>query len=199
VFADDGLVGATPELLVRRSGANVTCRPMAGTVARDADAAALRSNKNSREHDYVASTVAAELERWCTDVVAADPAPASFADVTHLVTDVRGVVREEETSALDIARALHPTPAVAGTPRGAALHMIERLEPTERGNYAGPVGWVGAHGDGEFAVALRCAQIDDRHARLHAGAGIVAGSDPAAEWEETSVKFEPMLRALVRP
>jgi isochorismate synthase EntC len=94
---------------------------------------------------------------------------------------------------------LHPTPAIAGTPSDAALDAISTLEPAARGNYAGPVGWVGADGNGEYALALRCAQLDGRHARLHAGAGIVAGSDAEAEWEETSAKFEPMLRALVRP
>jgi menaquinone-specific isochorismate synthase len=200
VFADRGFVGATPELLVRRSGPDVTCRPMAGTVPRGVDAQQLvASRKDGVEHDVVAAAVIDELRRWCDDVVAAPAAPASFADVTHLVTEVRGRLARPSTSALDLARALHPTPAVAGTPRDEAVAAIAQLEPTERGKYAGPVGWVGAHGDGEFAVGLRCAQIDEHVARLHAGAGIVAGSDPDAEWDETSAKLEPMLRALVRP
>jgi len=200
VFADDGFVGATPELLVRRTGDAVTCRPMAGTVARGADASSLvASRKDGAEHDAVASAVVTELRRWCSDVIAAEAVPAEFADVTHLVTHVEARLRDDATNALDLARALHPTPAVAGTPRNAALAMIRSLEPTDRGKYAGPVGWVAPNGDGEFAVALRCAQIDGSHARLHAGAGIVAGSDAVAEWDETSAKFEPMLRALVRP
>lgn len=200
VFADGGFVGASPELLVRRTGVDVTCRPMAGTVTRDVGAGALlQSDKNGREHRAVARAVVDELDRWCTGVEAASPEAAQFADVTHLVTDVHGRVRDPSTSALDLARALHPTPAVAGTPRPAAVGLIERLEATPRGNYAGPVGWVGAGGDGAFAVGLRCAQIDAHEARLHAGAGIVAGSDAAAEWDETTAKFEPMLRALVRP
>ena len=105
--------------------------------------------------------------------------------------------RDLETSAVDLALALHPTPAVAGTPRDAALAAIHRLEPTPRDLYAGPCGWVDARGDGEFVVALRGAQIDGR-ARLHAGAGIVAGSNATAEWAETRAKLEPMLRALIR-
>jgi menaquinone-specific isochorismate synthase len=204
VFADAGFVGATPELLVRRTGVHVTCRPMAGTIARGAEGdrgarALLGSAKDGAEHAVAATAVAEELARWCTDVVVTPPAAAGFADVTHLVTDVQGTVRDATTTALDLARALHPTPAIAGTPTDAALAAIARLEPTSRGKYAGPVGWVGANGDGEFALALRCAQLDGNRARLHAGAGIVAGSDAADEWEETSAKFEPMLRALVRP
>jgi isochorismate synthase len=200
VFADGGFVGASPELLVRRVGAEVTCRPMAGTVTRDIPTdVLLGSDKNGREHDVVAQAVVSELERWCADVDAATPQAARFADVTHLVTHVCGRVRDGSTTALDLARALHPTPAVAGTPRDVAVALIERLEATPRANYAGPVGWVDATGDGAFAVGLRCAQIDGHEARLHAGAGIVAGSDAAAEWDETSAKFEPMLRALVRP
>jgi isochorismate synthase len=204
VYADRGFAGATPELLVRRRGAEVTCRPMAGTVPRGADAAATAarlaaSRKDGHEHAVVIAAVREELTRWCSDVRITGPATATFADLTHLVTHVAARVRDSETSALTLATALHPTPAVAGTPRPRALELIEQLEPTRRGKYAGPVGWVNANGDGEFAVALRCAAIDGNVARLHAGAGIVAGSEPDAEWDETSVKLEPMLRALVRP
>jgi isochorismate synthase len=200
VFADGGFVGASPELLVRLTGDDVVCRPMAGTVTPDVDVGALLgSDKNGREHDVVARAVVGELQRWCTDVDASARQAVSFADVTHLVTHVRGRLRDASTSALDLARALHPTPAVAGTPRDTAVELIERLEATPRGNYAGPVGWVGARGEGAYAVGLRCAQIEGHEARLHAGAGIVAGSDAGAEWDETTAKFEPMLRALVRP
>src|SRR5207245_8396026 len=110
-----------------------------------------------------------------------------------------GVVATPAPSALDLARLLHPTPAVGGTPRAAAVHTIAELEGFDRGRYAGPVGWLDARGDGEWAIALRCADLDGARARLVAGAGIVEGSDPAAEWAETQVKLEPMLRALVRP
>jgi menaquinone-specific isochorismate synthase len=204
VFADRGFVGATPELLVRRRGDRVTCRPMAGTIPRDGAggeeaARLLGSRKDSNEHALVVSAVTRVLENQCVDVTARGPEVARFADVMHLVTHIGARTADPSTTALALAFALHPTPAVAGTPREDALEAISRLEPTSRGNYAGPVGWVNADGDGEFAVALRCAQLDGRHARLHAGAGIVAGSDPDAEWDETSAKLEPMLRALVRP
>ncbi|MCU1427119.1 MAG: isochorismate synthase, partial [Actinomycetia bacterium] len=204
VFADRGFVGATPELLVRRAGERVTCRPMAGTMPRgsnnqDVVARLVGSRKDGHEHAVVVDAVTSALARWCDDIRATGPEPAGLADVVHLATHVSARVVDSSTSALDLACALHPTPAVAGTPRDRAVELIERLEPTGRGKYAGPVGWVNAGGDGEFAVALRCAQIDGRDARLHAGAGIVAGSDPVAEWDETAAKFEPMLRALVRP
>ncbi len=203
VFADGGFVGATPELLVRRRGRDVSCRPMAGTLprrGRDDPRAALRSSgKDAHEHTVVIDAVTHELDRWCGGLSVSEPEAVAFADVVHLVTHVDARVTDPTISALDLACALHPTPAVAGTPRDRALALIEQLEPTPRGNYAGPVGWVNADGDGEFAVALRCAQVDGSVARLHAGAGIVAGSIAGAEWDETGAKFDPMLRALVRP
>jgi menaquinone-specific isochorismate synthase len=123
-------------------------------------------------------------------------------NVMHLATEVTGVVSDDST-ALDLVAALHPTAAVAGTPTAAALDVIRRLEPFDRGRYAGPVGWVDANGDGEWAIALRCAQFDldaaDGHdipLRAHAGAGIVSGSDPEAELLETRVKFRPIVDAL---
>jgi menaquinone-specific isochorismate synthase len=199
VYADRGFVGATPELLMRRRGNAVACRPMAGTIAHGANRDDLVSAKNAHEHDVVASEVAGALRRVCDDVRVSGPEPSAFADVTHLVTHVSGRLRDGRTTALDLARALHPTPAVAGVPRDVALDLIARVEPTPRGRYAGPVGWLHASGDGEFAVALRCAAIRGREAVLHAGAGIVAGSQPASEWDETGAKLDPMLRALVRP
>jgi isochorismate synthase EntC len=126
-------------------------------------------------------------------------APVSLTDLAHLATLITARLRDVDTSAVDLALALHPTPAVAGTPRAAALATISRLEPTPRDRDAGPCGWIDAEGDGEFVVALRGAQLDGDRARLHAGAGIVAGSRAEAEWAETQVKLEPMLRALVRP
>jgi menaquinone-specific isochorismate synthase len=196
VYADGGFVGATPELLVRRTGTRVIARPMAGTGL---DPAALvRSEKDAREHRFVVDAVCEVLSRDCNDVTATGPAAVELVDVTHLATTITGQLRDAETSAVDLALALHPTPAVAGTPRNAALRAIQRLEPAPRGRYAGPCGWVDARGDGEFVIALRGAEIDGPRARLHAGAGIVAGSNPAAEWAETQAKLEPMLRALVR-
>ncbi len=122
-----------------------------------------------------------------------------FGPVAHLATPIRGRLADPAPGALDLVRLLHPTPAVGGTPGAAALDAIRTLEGFDRGRYAGPVGWVDARGDGEWAIALRGAELDGTRARLVAGAGIVAGSDPEAEWAETQAKLEPMLRALVRP
>jgi len=196
VYADGGFVGASPELLVRRRGLDVTARPMAGTGARADELAG--SEKDGREHRLVVDAVVDVLQSACADVHVDDTAPVSLTDLSHLATRITARVRDTDTSAIDLALALHPTPAVAGTPRDTAIAAISRLEPTARDLYAGPCGWVDADGDGEFVVALRGAQLDGHRARLHAGAGIVAGSRAEAEWAETQVKLEPMLRALVR-
>ncbi len=203
---DEWFVGASPELLVRRRGSVVESRPMAGTVARGAnpsdDAAAVAaldsSPKQRAEHRIVVDAVVGALARHCEELVAGEPEAVRYTAVTHLATRIRGRIRDN-ASALDLALDLHPTPAVGGTPGDAALRAIDALEPFARGRYAAPVGWVDADGDGEFAVALRCAELRGPHARLLAGAGIVAGSDPDDEWAETQAKLEPMLRALVRP
>ncbi|MGQ0803827.1 MAG: isochorismate synthase [Actinomycetota bacterium] len=202
------LVGATPELLVRRQGTLVLSRPMAGTMARrsssaedDRVATALAaSSKDDNEHRLVVDAVLDALTPWCDDLRAEFPPDVvRLPALMHLATAVRGRLREPAPTALELAAALHPTPAVGGTPRVEALPLIKRLEGFERGRYAGPVGWVDARGDGTWGVALRGADIDGNRARLVSGAGIVAGSDPEAEWRETEVKLEPMLRVLVRP
>jgi menaquinone-specific isochorismate synthase len=207
VFADRGFVGASPELLVRRRGDQLESRPMAGTVARSGDpviddaraAALLASVKNNNEHRFVADAVRHALTPYCDPlVVATQPELVRLTNVAHLVTAVHGTLTTD-ASALDLARVLHPTPAVNGTPSDAAAAILDEVEGFDRGRYAGPVGWVDASGDGEFAVGLRSAEIDGRQARLFAGAGIVAGSEPESEWQETQAKFEPMLRVLVRP
>lgn len=198
----DGLVGATPELLVRRDGTTLESRPLAGTAPAGTDAAArlAASGKDAREHRVVVAGIVDELTPWC-DTLDADaaPSPVAYPSVVHLATSLRGQLRSPAPSALALARRLHPTAAVAGAPRPAALATIAALEGTSRGRYAGPVGWVDARGDGEWAVALRGAELDGLRAVLRAGAGIVAGSDPDAEWAETQAKLEPMLGALVRP
>jgi menaquinone-specific isochorismate synthase len=209
VFAADGLAGATPELLVRRRGARVSSRPMAGTIPRGATDAGDRaaeaelaaSIKNGLEHRVVVEAVVDGLRAGGVDVTSVrGPDVARLATVSHLATTIAGTVEPRSaSSALELALRLHPTPAVAGTPRDTSLTMLEALESFDRGRYAGPVGWVDAHGDGEWAVALRCAELDGTTARLVAGAGIVAGSDPDAEWAETQAKLEPMLRVLVQP
>jgi menaquinone-specific isochorismate synthase len=202
VYAADGMVGASPELLVARFGRHVVSRPMAGTaVAGDGALDRLRgSAKDAWEHRIVVEAIVDALGPFCTRVEAAsEPEVDEFADVAHLATPVHGALREPPPDALRLARALHPTPAVGGSPSTTARAAIARLETHGRGRYAGPVGWVDARGDGEWAVALRGASIDRRLAVLHAGAGIVAGSDPDTEWAETEAKLDPMLRALVRP
>jgi menaquinone-specific isochorismate synthase len=197
VYADGGFIGASPELLVRKQGARVTARPLAGT-GRDAEQ--LRtSGKDAREHHLVVDAVMDALMLTCTDVHADGPNVARFADIAHLATTVTGTCRRPDVDVSDLVRALHPTPAVAGTPTVRALDLVAQLERHDRGRYGGPFGWVDAEGNGEFVVALRGGEIDGARARCFAGAGIVAGSVPEAEWAETQAKFEPMLRALVRP
>jgi menaquinone-specific isochorismate synthase len=207
VFADGGFVGASPELLVARTGTRVVSRPMAGTVARGAtesdDAlqvqALARSSKDAWEHRVVVDAVTAALARHCTDVHAgAEPEIARLATVSHLVTTITGTVADA-SSALALACSLHPTPAVGGTPTDIALALLHDLEGFERDRYAGPVGWVDATGDGQWAVGLRSGRIDGTTATITAGAGIVAGSEPSSEWAETQAKLEPMLQALIRP
>jgi menaquinone-specific isochorismate synthase len=200
VFAAGGFVGATPEMLVARRGDAVRSRPMAGTVARNDDRALswlAGSGKNRWEHELVVDAVVGGLARWCDEPpLASEPHAEPFADLAHIVTDVVGRLSGPAPSALTLALDLHPTPAVAGAPTEAALALISALEPAPRGCYGGPVGWVGANGDGEFAVALRCADVRADRARLYAGAGIVAGSRWKDEWCETETKLGPMRRAL---
>ena len=205
LYADAGFVGATPELLIRRTGSTFESRPMAGTapgsVAAEVAATLSASGKDAREHRFVVDAVFDALAPVAASIDVTDtPVVEHFGSLAHLVTPIAGRLRDDAPpSALDLARMLHPSPAVGGTPTDAALDAIGRIEPFDRGPYAGPVGWVDAHGDGAFAVALRGAEIDGARARLRAGAGIVAGSDPESEWAETVAKFDPMLRALVVP
>ena len=204
-YAAGGFVGASPELLIRRRGDQVASCPMAGTVPRgstpeedDALTAALRrSVKEAEEHRLLVEAVVSALAPACVEPpTAGDPDVVRFPTVSHLATRVTGVLRRPAPSALALAGLLHPTPAVGGLPRADALATIAALERFDRGLYAGPVGWVDAAGDGEWAVALRGAQLDGPRARLAAGAGIVAGSDPEAEWAETEAKLRPMLAAI---
>ncbi|WP_037713638.1 MULTISPECIES: isochorismate synthase [Actinomycetes] len=199
------LVGASPELLVSRQGDVVTANPLAGSrrrtgdPARDAQAIAeLRvSEKDLAEHALVAAQVAEVLGRYCTELeVPEKPEVIGTPTMWHLSTRITGRVGPGGPSSLELAEALHPTPAVCGVPVDLARDTIARLEPVDRGYYAGLVGWTDLAGDGEWVVTIRCAEVSDRTARLFAGAGIVAGSDPAAELAETSAKFGTLLRAL---
>lgn len=209
-FSCAGLVGATPELLIRRDGEQVRSLVLAGTTPRGGTAAAdealgaalLASAKNVEEHEYAVADVRAWLQPLCDDLdVEPQPSLLRLANVQHLATRVTGRLGPatgpgSSPSALALAAALHPTAAVCGTPSLAAMEMIRELEGMDRGRYAGPVGWVDARGNGEWGIALRCAELDGAQARLFAGGGIVADSDPAAELAETGTKFLPMQNAL---
>lgn len=206
-FAVDGLVGATPELLVRRRGDLVTSRVLAGTIRRGKDQSAdeglaeelLASDKDREEHEYAVTSVAEALAAHCTDLdVPEEPRLLRLANVQHLATDINGRLADE-VPVLALAASLHPTAAVCGTPTQRAWNLIRALEGMDRGRYAGPVGWMDAHGDGELGIALRCGEIDGSdpyRIRLFAGCGLVSGSDPVAELAETNAKLEPMRFAL---
>jgi isochorismate synthase len=199
------LLGASPELVVRRKGQKVFSDPLAGTARRSPDRTRdreiarqlLDAVKEQREHRLVAEAVADALTPFCSNlIVDSEASLTSTATLWHLHTAIKGTLKRDAPDALTIAAALHPTPAVCGTPQAAAAALIARLEPFERRFFAGLVGWVDTLGDGEWALTLRCAEVSGSTARLHAGAGIVAGSEPAAEDLETEVKFGVGLRAL---
>lgn len=207
-FAVDGLIGASPETLVTVQQRTVTARVLAGTIGRGADADAdtaasahlASSTKDLDEHEYAVQSVLASL-RPHTRALAASEQPflLKLPNLFHLATDVEGELADGGSS-LDLLGALHPTAAVAGTPTSGAIEAIRALEPFDRGRYAGPVGWVDAAGNGEWAIALRCAQFSPAETAIavtaYAGAGIVAGSDPESELLETRVKFRPLVDAL---
>jgi menaquinone-specific isochorismate synthase len=208
-FAVDGLLGATPELLLRRTGRELSARVLAGTAPRGAGAdddrlaaALLGSAKDRAEHELAVDSLVLALEPYCTTLTAPpEPELLTLANVRHLATDVVGRQRASgprgRAGLLDLIGAVHPTAAVCGTPTADAAAVITELEGMDRGRYAGPVGWLDARGNGEFGLALRCAElIGDDGARLFAGCGIVAGSDPAAELAETQAKFAAFQAAL---
>jgi len=205
--AVDGFVCASPELLVARHGDVVRSHPLAGTAPRGGDPATdarlaadlLASAKDRAEHQVTIAFVHDTLLRWCSFLdEEASPSVVPVANVQHLGTMVEGRLSDPAPSVLELVDALHPTPAVAGDPTPVALDLIERLEGTDRGRYAGPVGWVDGAGNGRWAVGIRSAELDGARARLWAGVGIVADSDPATELEETRAKLQAMLGALVR-
>ncbi len=205
VFAVDGLLGATPELLVRRERGLVTSRVLAGTIRRSGDdahdlglaASLARSSKDLEEHEYAVRSVAEALAPHCSSMnVPESPFVLHLPNVMHLATDVTGVAANGASS-LSLAAALHPTAAVGGTPTAAACELIAELEGMDRGRYAGPVGWMDASGDGHWGIALRsgCYLAPDT-LRIFAGCGIVAGSEPEDELAESDAKFLPMRDAL---
>jgi len=197
--------GASPELLVRRSGDRAFAQPMAGSVARgatDAEDEQLArqlqdSAKDAVEHRIVSEFVVQALGPFSHSVTARPPEVVRFTNIQHLATSVTGELRDPPANVLELAAALHPTPAVGGWPRDAANALIDELEGMERGWYAGAVGWIDGRGDGEFAVALRCGLLWEDGARLYAGVGVMPDSDPARELEETELKLKALLTALV--
>jgi menaquinone-specific isochorismate synthase len=207
-FSMDGFVGASPELLVSRLGHTIASHPLAGTIPHRGDpqaderaaAALLESPKEIAEHQLVVDAVAAELRPLCCQLsVPLRPSIVSRRNVSHLGTLVAGRLETPAPGALELARRLHPTPAVGGTPTRAALDWLARHERLERGRYAGPVGWVDGNGDGLFSVGIRSAEVSGERARLFAGVGIVEGSEPERELAETQLKLQALLAAIVRP
>jgi salicylate biosynthesis isochorismate synthase/menaquinone-specific isochorismate synthase len=197
-------LGASPELLIRRSGAGASTVALAGSTRRSSDPAVddhlgeqlLRSDKNRREQRIVAERIVRKLRPHSVWVqTAPEPEVIKVANIQHLATPIIAQLAESH-SAVELAGMLHPTPAVGGEPWPEARSTIAELERMDRGWYAGPVGWMDSTEDGEFCVALRSALLRDREARLFAGVGVVAGSDPAAELEETEVKLQALLPLL---
>jgi len=209
-YSIDGFVGASPELLIEVAGSRVTSHPLAGTTPRtgdpttDADLARklLLSMKDQVEHRIVIDVIHDMLLPYCSYLDwQPEPSVIEVANVQHLGTLIEGHLSEDHPDLLDLARMLCPTPALGGHPRDEALAIISELEGFDRKNYGGAVGWVNAQGDGTWAVAIRCAEFsaDCKTARLIAGGGIVAASEPDAELAETQAKFQAMLSAIVRP
>lgn len=199
------LIGSSPELLVRRRGTRVLSHPHAGSAPRSNDPAVdkrnaealLASSKDQAEHALVTEAVVEALRPFCRKLsVPRRPSLTSTPAVWHLGTAITAELNDPDVSAFRLAAALHPTPAICGTPTESARALVGELEPFERDYYAGAVGWVDATGDGEWAVAIRCAEVGQRALRLYAGGGIVAESDPGAELAETSAKFQTLLRAM---
>jgi len=206
-FSVDGLVGATPELLLRLSRGMVTSRVLAGTIPKTGDdekdlalaASLARSSKDLEEHEYAVRSVAEALDPFCSSTnVPESPFVLHLANVMHLATDVTGALVEtkQHIDAFSLLKSLHPSAAVCGTPRNIAFDIIDEIEGLNRGRYAGPVGWIDSSGDGELGIALRCGQITDHTIRIFAGCGIVAGSNPEKELEESNAKMVAMRSAL---
>jgi menaquinone-specific isochorismate synthase len=212
VFSMGGFLGASPELLISRVGDRVESHPLAGTVARSGDlhgdealiARLMASPKARHEHQVVVDVLRRALEPLCRDLdVPEQPTVLGLRNVSHLGTHITARLAPQGQgplpSALELVSRLHPTPAVGGTPTAAAIEYLQKAEGFDRGFYAGPVGWVDARGDGAWAVGIRCAEVEGPTARLYAGNGIVAGSDPSEELAETQLKLQALLAALVRP
>jgi salicylate biosynthesis isochorismate synthase/menaquinone-specific isochorismate synthase len=201
---DAALIGASPELLMRREGQRLSTLALAGSTRRSADPAVdahlgeqmLRDESRREEHAIVVRRIQRNLRAHAVWIASApEPAVVRIANIQHLATPIRAQLAAPR-EALELLGAMHPTPAVGGEPLREAVPLIPALEGLDRGWYAGPIGWADATGDGEFCVALRCALVEGRVARCYAGNGIVAGSDPASELAETEVKLAALLPLL---
>ena len=207
VYSNNGLVGATPELLIRLSNSMVVSRVLAGTISKTGDddkdlalaASLARSSKDLEEHEYAVRSVAEALSPFCTSTNVPDsPFVLHLSNVMHLATDVTGAIKESHkvVDIFSILTKLHPSAAVCGTPTSIAAALIKRIEGINRRRYAGPIGWVDSKGDGEQGIALRCGYINGKEVHAFAGCGIVAGSDAAKEVSESQAKFLPIINAL---
>lgn len=199
------LVGASPELLLRRRGPSVILQPLAGSAPRSPEPgedlrraeALMASDKDRREHAFVVDAIVEALAPFCRKVNAPEPELLATPNVWHLATRITALLNDTSTTSVDLVAALHPTPAVGGTPRAGAMRIISEVEGLDRGCYAGAVGWQDGDGDGEWVVAVRCAEVRARSLRVFAGAGIVAGSDPLSEVAETATKMRTVLDSAV--
>lgn len=200
----DGLIGATPEMLLRKRGNDIISRVLAGTITQNKDedtnellqARLMASDKDQQEHDYAVQSVSEALAVHCTDlVVPKTPTVLRLANVAHLSTEVTAVVADN-SPALVLAGSLHPTAAVCGTPTERARDLIAEVEGMDRGRYAGPIGWIDGNGDGDLGLAIRCAEVSENKLRLFAGCGVVAGSTSVSEIAESAAKFRAILNAL---
>lgn len=198
-------LGATPELLVRVQGKRLESMALAGSIQRGATetedaelaAALLASTKDRHEHALVVDALREILQPMCSGLtIATEPTVQSYSYIQHLHTPVKASLKEE-TGVLPLVEALHPTPAMGGTPRELGMKFIRAHEPTLRGWYAAPVGWIDCNMEGAFAVAIRSAVVQQERAWAYSGAGIVPDSVPSAEWEETKWKFQPIIRSVV--
>lgn len=207
VYSNNGLIGATPELLIRLNNSMVVSRVLAGTISKTGDdskdlalaASLARSSKDLEEHEYAVRSVADALAPFCSSTNVPDaPFVLHLSNVMHLATDVTGAIKEGHkiVDIFSILSKLHPSAAVCGTPTDMASELIKKIEGINRGRYAGPVGWVDAKGDGEQGLALRCGFIDGSKIHAFAGCGIVAGSDADHEVAESQAKFLPIINAL---
>ncbi|WP_249435633.1 isochorismate synthase DhbC [Paenibacillus sp. Marseille-Q4541] len=199
------LLGASPELLIRRTGIEVTANPLAGSIPRSDDPIEdqkraenlLISTKDLHEHALVISNISAALRPYCKHLhVPQKPSLVATETMWHLSTEITGVLEEATTTSLELAMAMHPTPAVCGTPTKEAKQTIDKIETYDRDYYTGMIGWCDEEGNGEWVVTIRCAEIEENELRLYAGAGIVAGSKPEDELAETAAKLGTFLQAI---